>query len=104
MLNHPLALYQGGRSDGLLKLKGYQDGEAKVIGYTDGKGKYEGKVGALIVQTRDGRSFRVGSGLTDQLRDSPPEVGSFITYRYNGVTDNGIPRFARFDRIYQPES
>jgi DNA ligase-1 len=104
MLNHPLALYQAGRSDGLLKLKGYQDAEAKVIGYTDGKGKYEGKVGALIVQTRDGRSFRVGSGLTDQMRNRPPEVGSFITYRYNGVTDNGLPRFARFERVYQPES
>ncbi|EKO3616769.1 DNA ligase, partial [Vibrio metschnikovii] len=40
----------------------------------------------------------IGSGLTDQLRQTPPKIGCLITYQYNGYTDSGIPRFARFMR------
>ncbi|MGL6055431.1 MAG: DNA ligase, partial [Vibrio metschnikovii] len=90
--------YQAGRSDDLLKLKKHQDAEAHVIGYRPGKGKYTGMVGALIVRTDDGIEFAIGSGLTDQLRQTPPKIGCLITYQYNGYTDSGIPRFARFMR------
>lgn len=98
MLHHQDALYKTGRSSDLLKLKSYQDTEAEVIGYRPGKGKYLGKVGALIVRTPEGKEFAIGSGLTDELRASPPAIGSVVTYRYNGFTQNGIPRFARFLR------
>ncbi|MGW8127572.1 MAG: hypothetical protein ACWGG5_04200 [Stenotrophomonas sp.] len=30
---------------------------------------------------------------------SPPAIGSLVTYRYNGLTRNGLPRFARFLRV-----
>lgn len=99
MLHHQDALYKTGRSDDLLKLKSYQDTEAIVIGYRPGKGKYQGMVGALIVKSQDGKEFAIGSGLSDELRQTPPEIGSSITYRYNGLTKHGLPRFARFLRV-----
>lgn len=93
------ARYHAGRSDDLLKYKPYNDAEARVIGYTAGQGKYEGMLGALIVERADGLRFRLGSGFTDAQRMNPPPIGSWVTYRYNGLTSNGVPRFARFLRI-----
>lgn len=99
MLHHQDALYTTGRSADLLKLKTYQDSEAEVIGYRPGKGKYQGMVGALLVKTPDGKTFAIGSGLTDALRQTPPPLGAVVTYRYNGLTQHGLPRFARFLRL-----
>ena len=65
----------------------------------NGKGKYAGQVGALVVEREDGRRFRLGSGLSDRERASPPPIGSWVTYHYNGYTSTGLPRFARFVRI-----
>ena len=101
MLHHQDALYKTGRSSDLLKLKTYQDSEARVIGYRPGKGKYQGMVGALVVKTPDGKEFAIGSGLTDALRQTPPPIGAMVTYRYNGLTRRGLPRFARFLRVRQ---
>ncbi len=99
MLHHQDALYKTGRSSDLLKLKSYQDTEAEVIGYRPGKGKYQGMVGALVVKMPDGKTFAIGSGLTDALRQNPPPIGALVTYRYNGFTKKGLPRFARFMRV-----
>ncbi len=73
--------------------------EAKVIGYTAGKGKYAGKTGALRVEIEGGIRFLIGSGLSNQQRSDPPPLGSTITFKYQGFTANGIPRFASFLRI-----
>ena len=99
MLHHRHAHYRAGRSDSLLKLKPYADAEAKVVSHLPGKGKYQGKMGALLVELADGRRFRLGSGFTDAQRARPPPVGSDVTYRYNGLTRSGLPRFARFIRV-----
>lgn len=99
MLHHRDALYRVGRSDGLLKYKPFDDAEAVVVGHTAGQGKYAGQLGALIVERPDGLRFRLGSGFTDAQRADPPPLGSQVTYRYNGLTSKGVPRFARFMRI-----
>ncbi len=93
------SIYSASRSDALLKYKRYEDAEARVIGYQPGKGQFEGLVGALIVESADGRQFKLGSGLTLKDRQTPPEIGSQVTYRFNGLTRNGKPRFARFYRV-----
>jgi len=98
MLRKITSRYQAGRSSDLLKLKKHQDAEAIVIGYKVGNGKYKGMMGALLVQLDNGLQFYVGSGFTDQLRKNPPEIGSKVTFRYNGYTSNGIPKFARYVR------
>ncbi|UTW14388.1 DNA ligase [Marinobacterium rhizophilum] len=93
------ALYRIGRSNDQLKYKRYQDAEATVTGYLPGSGKYEGMLGALQVENDAGQRFRLGSGLSDAQRRDPPPLGSRVTYRYNGLTANQLPRFARFLRI-----
>jgi len=99
MLHRRNALYRVGRSDDLVKYKLYEDAEARVVAHAPGKGKYTGMLGALVVQMPDGRRFRLGSGLSDAQRANPPPIGSLVTYRYNGLTGKGLPRFARFQRI-----
>ncbi len=103
MLHHQNARYRSGRSDALLKLKPFDDAEAIVVGHTQGEGKYTGMVGALVVETPDGQRFRLGSGLTDAQRADPPPIGSVVTYRFNGLTVHGTPRFARFLRVRPTE-
>lgn len=99
MLHRADAPYITGRNDALLKLKPLDDAEAKVIGYVPGKGKYEGKMGALQVETPDGKRFQIGTGFTDVVRANPPAIGSQVTYTYRGFTKNGLPRFASFLRV-----
>ncbi|MFB9134132.1 DNA ligase [Vibrio olivae] len=91
-------LYQSGRSDTLIKLKKHQDTEAIVVGYKPGQGKYEGMMGSLLVRLPNGIQFYLGSGFSDRLRRQPPQLGQSVTFRYNGYTQNGIPKFARFIR------
>ena len=99
MLHHAEARYGVGRSNALLKLKPHDDAEARVLAHAPGKGKYTGMLGALVVAHHDGRQFRIGTGFTDAQRADPPPPGSWVTYRYNGLTSTGLPRFARFLRV-----
>lgn len=99
VLHRASAHYRGGRSDDLLKYKPADDAEARVIGYRPGQGKYAGLVGALLVEDSRGRRFALGSGLSDADRRRPPPVGSRVTFRYNGLTAKGTPRFARYLRM-----
>jgi len=96
MLHHRQAYYQDGRNPGLLKAKRYQDDEARVLAHLPGKGKFKGIMGSLLVETRQGRQFKIGSGFSLTNRQSPPPVGSWITYKYYGLTQRGMPRFASF--------
>ncbi|MBL4294248.1 DNA ligase [Vibrio fluvialis] len=99
MLRKVTARYQAGRSNDLLKLKKHQDAEARVVGYKIGNGKYKGLMGSVLVRTDEGTEFYVGTGFSNEQRLNPPEIGSLITYRYNGLTAEGKPRFARFVRV-----
>jgi DNA ligase-1 len=99
VLHRADARYHAGRSDDLLKFKPFDDAEARVVGYRPGKGKYAGMVGALLVQDAHGRRFALGSGLRDADRAKPPRIGSQVTFRYNGLTAKGTPRFARYLRV-----
>lgn len=99
MLHRADAPYLTGRSDALLKLKPWQDAEAVVVAHVPGKGKYAGMTGSLLMEMPDGRRFRLGSGLSDALRREPPPLGTQITYRYQQLTPNGMPRFPRYLRV-----
>ncbi|MDO9360854.1 MAG: DNA ligase [Polaromonas sp.] len=104
MLHRGASLYQAVRNDDLLKLKLHDDAEAKVLAHVAGQGKHAGRLGALLVEmpARDGKSgqrFKLGTGFNDAQRQDPPPVGSWVTYRYRGVNDSGIPRFASFLRV-----
>jgi len=99
MLHRGASLYKGERGNDLLKVKPYDDAEARVIEHLPGKGRHSTRLGALVVETPDGKRFRLGTGLTDAERENPPAIGTWVTYRYNGLTAKGLPRFARFMRV-----
>ncbi len=99
VLHKGTARYGIGRSDNLLKFKLFDDAEATVIGYRAGTGKYQNMTGSLKVRDERGQEFYVGNGLSDEQRRNPPALGSQITFKYQGLTKNGIPRFPVFLRI-----
>ena len=99
MLHRGSAPYRGERNADLLKFKPYDDAEARVVGHTAGQGRHAGRLGALVVETPEGRRFKLGGGFTDAQRRDPPPLGSWVTYRYNGTNPSGLPRFARFMRV-----
>ncbi len=123
--------YKKGRSESSFKLKPQNDAECEVIGYTEGKGRLRGKIGAIIckqdivldsdINKQDWEIFRhqceknslpnepckvqitfkIGSGLNDDLRSNPPKIGEIITYKYNGFTQYGIPRHSVYLRKFE---
>lgn len=99
MLHRGGSLYRAERNNDLLKLKPHEDADARVVGHAPGKGRHSGRLGALLVETPEGKRFKLGTGLTDAERDNPPAVGSWVTYRFNGMNASGLPRFARFMRV-----
>lgn len=99
MLHRGDALYRTQRSDDLLKVKTHEDAEARVTGYEAGRGRHVGRTGALWVETPEGQRFRIGSGLSDADRKNPPPIGSWVTYRFRGHHESGLPRFATFVRL-----
>ncbi|MDL2268969.1 DNA ligase [Desulfosarcina sp. OttesenSCG-928-A07] len=96
VLRHPTMAPHSGRSPYLLKVKPFSEMDGVVIGHTPGKGKFSGMTGSLVVRLEDGVTFKLGTGLTLSQRRHPPPVGSVITFKYQDLTKNGIPRFASF--------
>ena len=101
MLHRGASLYRAGRSDDLIKVKTHDDTEARVVGHLPGQGKHAGRLGALLVEMPSGQRFKLGTGLSDAERSNPPPIGSWVTYRFRGTHDSGLPRFASFVRVRQ---
>ena len=96
MLRQPGSRYEVGRSITLLKVKTFHDAEARVLEHLKGAGRHKGRLGALFVELPDGTKFSVGTGFSDAERGSPPPVGSIITFRYQELSDGGVPRFPSY--------
>ncbi len=123
IFRHKFMPWEACRSSFLLKHKPFFDCEVKITGYTSGKltnkgSKYLGKIGALITEFQ-GKRLLV-SGLTDEERilgtdahswayDNPGKdipfaqakhfsLGQTITIKYRELSDDGIPKEARFFR------
>ena len=99
VLHRSDALLASPTTDDLLKLKPFEDAEARVVGHVAGQGKYAGLMGALQVETPEGRKFKLGTGFSDAQRRDPPALGTWVTYRYRDINPSGIPRFASFLRL-----
>jgi DNA ligase-1 len=96
MLRRPGSRYEVGRSETLLKVKSFLDTEARIVGYQAGTGRHKGRLGALEVELPDGTRFKVGTGMSDAERETPPAIGEVITVRYQELTDAGVPRFPTY--------
>jgi DNA ligase-1 len=96
MLRRPGSKYVAGRSSTLLKVKTFHDAEARVIGHQAGAGRHLGRLGALLVRLPDGTEFAVGTGFSDRERANPPAVGATVTFRYQELSEGGVPRFPSY--------
>ncbi len=96
MVRQPKSKYEAGRSSTLLKVKSFHDAEARVISHVPGLGRHKGRLGALLVELADGTQFNVGTGFSDAEREQPPAVGSIITFRYQELSNAGVPRFPSY--------
>jgi DNA ligase 1 len=96
MLRRPNSAYEVGRSGALLKVKTFHDTEARVVAHAAGAGKHKGRLGALVCELENGTRFNVGTGFSDDERQSPPRIGAIITFRYQELSDSGVPRFPSY--------
>ncbi len=130
MLRSASGLYKfGKRSKDLLKLKTMQDAEFEVVGlvelchyeklivpegtpgskpyadgtwYKNGEATTQATAGAVVCKLADGRTFEVGTGMDDQMRQAlwnEPPIGKMLTVKFQEYTDEGIPRFPVFVAI-----
>lgn len=91
------SLYEGKRSYGLQKLKGFRDMEFKIIGIKEGKGKLQGHAATFTCVTEDGKEFEAKmegalSNLKDYWENHSLWQGKFLTVRFFAWTKKGVPR------------
>ena len=103
MLHRGDSRYHGGRSMDLLKLKRFDDAEGIVIAHNPGKGRLAGLMGSVTVRTAQGAIIRIGSGFSDEEHKNPPPIGTTVTFKHQGFTATGKPRFPVFLRIRDDE-
>lgn len=90
--------YYTGRNQKAMKLKPYLDSECKILSYNLGDGKFKNQVGSFLCQDKE-KTFKIGSGMSEDFRKNPPKIGTIITYKYFGFTQKGLPKFPTFLRI-----
>jgi DNA ligase-1 len=116
MIKDPLAPYECKRSHAWLKQKPFIEVTLEVVNVEEGTGKNEGRLGALVCSGQDdGKDItvNVGSGLTDDMRDSIWDdvlsvIGQLVEVRADAITQNQdgtyslrFPRFKGF-RGFEP--
>ena len=50
------------------------------------------------MREKSGKEFKIGSGFNDAQRKKPPKLGSTVTFKFQGRSKAGIPRFPIFMR------
>lgn len=130
VIRNPNAVWAPKRVPALLKYKPCDDDEGVIVGFTSGRetdkgSKLLGMIGALILDY-NGKRLEL-SGLTNEERefenrsrsafatanpgkDMPAEfqgkhfkVGQKVTFKYRELSDDGIPKDARYMRIRDEE-
>lgn len=93
------SLYVYARRANMLKYKDTQDAEGKIVGVYEGTGKHKGAI-MFKVKAENGQTFGVTlMGSLEKRRElwlnNPKKViGKYITYKYDSLSPDGIPRFA----------
>ncbi len=64
-----------------------------------GTGRLSNMMGKLHCELANGIKFKVGTGFSDAQRKNPPKKGAVITFKFQEVSDSGVPRFPVFLRI-----
>ena len=98
MIKDPASSYEKRRSWNLLKVKRFEDAEATVYDHQAGTGRISNLCGAILVREKDGTEFKIGSGFSDAQRKHPPKKGAVVTFKFQGRSTSGVPRFPTFMR------
>jgi DNA ligase-1 len=130
IIRNPAGIWTPKRVAELLKYKPHDDDEGVVVGFTSGRetdkgSKLLGMIGALILNYK-GKRLEL-AGLTDEERqfndpieteharqnpgvDMPEDfqgkhfkVGDVVTFKYRELSDDGVPKEARYFRKPMPE-
>jgi len=114
MVRDPNSQYVRGRHESLLKVKSFFETEAIIYGRQPGKGRHVGAIGAFeciipadvtlraggkTCHLKRGTRFEVGTGQSDRDRElNNPRAadGCMITFRFQELSKDGIPRFPSF--------
>ncbi len=78
----------------LLKRKSWQDDEFVCVGIQEGEGKRAGMVGAFVCKTPEGKTFTVGSGLSESEATyylANPPTHQLIKVKFLCLSEDGIP-------------
>ena len=91
-------LYEFGfRSRNLIKLKDFDDSEFPIVDVVEGTGRDAGTA-VFVLSLPDGQTFKARPvGTFEQRKDyfdrAPELVGKQCTVKYQGFSDDGVPRF-----------
>ena len=99
VVRDPNTPYIDRRTSKALKVKSFKDAECKVLGHTQGRGKFSDVIGAIKCELEDGIRFKIGTGFSNDDRANPPKIGDMVTFKYQGLTKYGKPRFPVFLRV-----
>jgi len=103
MVRAPGIPYISRRTKMMLKIKSEDDSECRIINYKPGEGKYENKLGSFLCEDLiTKKQFYIG-GMNDLIRSNyltTHPIGTVITYQFNDLTADGIPRHPRYKGIY----
>lgn len=96
------------RTSDITKVKPFEDAEATVIDKVEGKGWLEGSLGTMVCKMPSGVVFEIGTGegLTKDLRqelwDDKQLIGSTVNFKYQRLSDDGVPVLPTFRAIRHP--
>lgn len=96
------------RTSDITKVKPFEDAEATVVDRVEGKGWLEGSLGTMVCKMPSGVVFEIGTGegLTKELRqelwDDKYLIGSTVNFKYQRLSDDGVPVLPTFRAIRHP--
>ena len=96
MLRDPAGLYEGKRSNGLLKNKEFEDAEYPIVNITEGQGNWAGYAKSVEIMLPDGTTQNAGMrGTQEYLKDVLAHASEYnqATVRYQNTTADGKLRF-----------
>ena len=91
VLKDPMGPWEDKRVKHQVKMKAELEADLLITGFLPGSGKFEGKIGSLLVESKDGQvKTAVGTGLSDEQRSLDPSefVGKIAAIKYNAVIED----------------
>ena len=104
ILKNPHNIWKNVRSTEQIKMKLELDADLRVVDLEEGTGKYEGMLGAMLLESDDGKvCVSVGTGFSDEQRKAYFDrsiVGKIATIVYNSrIKDKNRPNV---DSLFLP--